>query len=103
MASFARDIGYVDENGDALPPFPWDYARRVRLKANLDAVFFHLCGIFDPRDRERRREDVRHIFFTFPIVERQETKAHERYLSRDLAHAYCNSLAASQPDVARET
>lgn len=99
MAPFARDMGYVDENGDALPPFAWDPIRRVRLKAKLDAVFFHLYGIFDPKNRKRSREDILHIYSTFPIVERQETKAHKRYLSRDLALAYCNSLAAGQPDV----
>lgn len=99
MAPFARDMGYVDENGDALPPFPWDHVRRVRLKAKLDAVFFHLYGMFDPKNRKRSREDILHIYSTFPIVERQETKAHERYFSRDLALAYCNILAAGQPDI----
>lgn len=102
MAPFARDMGYVDDNGDVLPPFPWDEARRLRLRAKLDAVFFHLYGIFDPSDREQSRDDIRYIYSTFPIVERQEMKAHDRYLSRDLALAYCNTLAAGQPDAEPE-
>jgi hypothetical protein len=102
MASFARDMGHVDENGEVLPPFAWDEARRLRLKAKLDAVFFHLYGIFDPTNREQSRDDIRYIYSTFPIVERQEMKAHNRYLSRDLALAYCNTLAAGQPDAEPE-
>ena len=46
----------------------WDEERRLRLRAKLDAVFFHLYGITD-------RDDVRHIYSTFPILERHEKKA----------------------------
>jgi hypothetical protein len=102
MAPFARDMGHVDDNGEVLPPFAWDEARRLRLKAKLDAVFFHLYGIFDPTNREQSRDDIRYIYSTFPIVERQEMKTHNRYLSRDLALAYCNTLAAGQPDAEPE-
>jgi hypothetical protein len=91
MAPFARDMGYVDADGNVRPPFVWDEDRRLRLRAKLDAVFFHLYGITD-------RDDVRYIYSTFPIVERQETEAHCRYLSRDLCLAYINALAAGQAD-----
>lgn len=91
MAPFARDMGYVDGEGNVLPPFVWDEDRRLRLRAKLDAIFFHLYRITD-------RDDVRYIYSTFPIVERQETEAHGRYLSRDLCLAYINTLAAGQPD-----
>jgi hypothetical protein len=86
-----RDMGYVDADGNVRPPFVWDEDRRLRLRAKLDAVFFHLYGITD-------RDDVRYIYSTFPIVERQETEAHCRYLSRDLCLAYINALAAGQAD-----
>jgi hypothetical protein len=102
MAPFARDMGYLDDKGDVLPPFTWDEARRLRLRAKLDAVFFHLYGIFDPDNREQSRDDIRYIYSTFPIVERQEMRDHGRYLSRDLALAYCNTLAAGQPDAEPE-
>ena len=91
MAPFARDLGYVDESGAVKPPFRWDVERRLRLRAKLDAVFFHLYGVTD-------RDDVRYVYSTFPIVERQETKEYGRYRSRDLCLAYLNALAAGRPD-----
>lgn len=32
MASFARDIGHVDGDGEVLPPFRWDAERRLSLR-----------------------------------------------------------------------
>ena len=49
MATFARDMGHVDENGDVLPPFVWDENHRLRLRAKLDAVFFHSVRNRRPR------------------------------------------------------
>ncbi len=91
MAPFARDMGHVDANGDVLPPFVWDEDRRLRLRAKLDALYFHLYGVTD-------RDDVRYVYSTFPIIERQETKTHGRYLSRDLCLAWMNALDAGHPD-----
>ncbi len=95
MAPFARDMGHVDEAGAVLPPFPWDEARRLHLRAKLDALFFHLYGITS-------RDDVRYIYSTFPIVERQDQNIYGCYRSRDLCLAYMNALAAGQPDVVVE-
>ena len=47
-------------------PFVWDEERRLFLRAKLDAVFFHLYGVTD-------RNDVRYVYSSFPIVEREET------------------------------
>ena len=91
MAPFARDMGFVDKAGQVKPPFKWDEARRVMLRAKLDAIYFHLYGITD-------RDDVRYIYSTFPIIERDETAAHGRYLSRDLCLAWMSALAAGNPD-----
>lgn len=91
MAPFAKDLGYVDQSGAVKPPFRWDEERRRRLRAKLDAVFFHLYGVTD-------RDDVRYVYSTFPIVERQETKEYGRYRSRDLCLAYLNALAVGRPD-----
>ena len=93
MAPFARDMGHVDEGGAVLPPFVWDAERRLRLRAKLDAVFFHLYGVTD-------RDDVRYVYSTFPIVEREETAAYGSYRSRDLCLAWMNALAAGDPDAA---
>jgi hypothetical protein len=91
MAPFARDMGYVDNAGKEKPPFVWDDERRLKLSAKLDAVFFHLYGVKD-------RDDVRYIFSTFPIVEREEIQAFGRYRSRDLCLAYMSALTAGDPD-----
>ncbi len=91
MAPFARDLGYVDESGQVKPPFVWDEERRLHLRAKLDAVFFHLYGVAD-------RDDVRYVYSTFPIVERQEMATYGRYRSRDLCLAWMNALAAGHPD-----
>jgi hypothetical protein len=91
MAPFARDMGYVDKSGNVKPPFLWDEDRRLKLRAKLDAIYFHLYGITD-------RDDVRYIYSTFPIVEREEAAAYGRYRSRDLCLAYMSALAAGDPD-----
>lgn len=98
LAPFARDMGYVDAGGDALPPFIWDDERRLKLRAKLDALYFILYGVFDPAVPARSRDDIRYIYSTFPIVEREETARWGRYRSRDLAFAWINALMAGQPD-----
>lgn len=91
MAPFARDMGYVDEAGTVKAPFTWDEERRLVLRAKLDAVFFHLYGITE-------RDDIRYIYSTFPIVEREEKAAYGKYRSCELCLAYMNALAAGNPD-----
>ena len=91
MAPFVRDMGHVDAAGDLLPPFVWDEERRLFLRAKLDAVFFHLYGVTG-------RDDVRYVYSTFPIIEREETAAHGAYRSRELCLAWMNALAAGDPD-----
>jgi hypothetical protein len=102
MAPFARDMGHVDATGEVSPPFTWDEERRLHLRAKLDALYFILYGVFDPADAAhdpvQGRDDIRYIYSTFPIVERQETAAYGSYRSRDLCLAYINSLIAGQPD-----
>ena len=91
MAPFALEMGYVNDSGDVLPPFVWDEERRLSLRAKLDAVFFHLYGVTD-------RDDVRYVYSTFPIVEREETAAYGTYRSRELCLSWMNALAADHPD-----
>ena len=87
-------MGHVDKAGKVKPPFTWDEARRLYLRAKLDAVFFHLYGVTD-------RDDVRYIYSTFPIVERAEKAAYGGvYRSRELCLAYMNAFAAGNPDAA---
>ena len=92
MTPFARDMGYTDDAGNVFPPFGWDEERRLRLRAKLDAIFFHLYGITD-------RDDVRYVYSTFPIVERQEREMYGgQYRSCDLCLAYLSALAAGSTE-----
>lgn len=91
MMPFAKELGYVAKNGETKSPFAWNEDRRANLRAKLDAIYFMLYGITD-------RDAVRHVFSTFPIVERSETAAFDRYRSRDLCLAWLSALAAGQPD-----
>ncbi len=92
-----------DEDIPVKPPFVWDDERRLKLRAKLDAVYFHLYGVVDvfSRDPERiaqGRDDVRYIYSTFPIVEREEIATFGRYRSCELCLAYMSALAAGDPD-----
>ncbi|SIN63981.1 hypothetical protein SAMN02745824_1326 [Parasphingorhabdus marina DSM 22363] len=98
MAPFARDMGYVDDAGEVKPPFIWDSERRLQLRARLDALYFILYGVFDPNDAEQSRDDIRYIYSTFPIVEKDEIKKYGNYRSRDLALAWINALMAGKPN-----
>lgn len=101
MAPFAREMGHVDAAGEVRPPFVWDEERRLTLRAKLDALYFILYGVFDPAQAEASRDDIRYIYSTFPIVERQERAAYNnRYRSCDLALSWINALMAGQPDAA---
>ncbi len=100
LAPFARDMGYVDAAGDVLPPFMWDEDRRLTLRAKLDALYFILYGVFDPARALESRDDVRYIYSTFPIVEREEIARWGLYRSRDLCLAWINALIAGHPDAA---
>ena len=91
MAPFARDMGHVDEMGEARPPFRWDEDRRLCLRAKLDALYFHLYGITD-------RDDIRYIYSTFPIVGREERETWGRYRSCDICLAWMNALAAGDTE-----
>ena len=95
MAPFARDLGYVDDSGRVLPPFRWQEGRRLSLRAKLDALYFSLYGLTD-------RDDVRYVYSTFPIVEREEKAAFGGYRSRELCLAWMSALAAGHSDASIE-
>jgi hypothetical protein len=84
MAAFARDQGYDG------PPFRWDEEDRLRRRARLDALFFHLYGL--------DREAADYVLGTFPIVKREEEERWGRFRSRELILGYMAALAAGAPD-----
>ena len=75
LAPFARDLGYVDEAGQVLPPFVWDDEDRRRRLAALDALFFYLYGMGE--------DDASYVMNTFPIVRQQDETAFGRYRTAD--------------------
>ncbi|MFD6420452.1 Eco57I restriction-modification methylase domain-containing protein [Streptomyces sp. NPDC060198] len=81
MTHFARDLG------DTGTPFRWDDARRTLIRAELDALFFHLYDI--------TRDDVSYILDTFPIVKRKDEAAYGTYRTKDLILAEYDRMAAA--------
>ena len=75
LAPFARDLGYVDEHGQVLPPIRWDDEDRRRRLAALDALFFWLYGLGS--------DDAAYVLDTFPIVRQQDEAAFGRYRTKD--------------------
>ena len=91
-------MGHIDAKGEALPPFVWDEARRLNLRAKLDALYFILYGIFDSSKPDQSRENIRYIYSTFPILAEQERVKWGNYVSEELCLAWINALTAGQPD-----
>lgn len=86
IAGFAEDTGYVDEQGQVKPPFPWDEERRLHLRCQLDALYFHLYGL--------TRDETEYVLSAFPIVQRHDEDRHGRYRTKDLIVHYYNAYAA---------
>ncbi|NEA89888.1 N-6 DNA methylase [Streptomyces sp. SID7958] len=81
MAPFARDLG------DTGAPFRWDEDRRAVIRAELDALFFHLYGI--------DRDDTAYILDTFNVVRDNDMKAHGEYRTKNLILAEYDRMAAA--------
>lgn len=81
MTPFARDVG--DEGA----PFYWDDDRRTAIRAELNALFFHLYGI--------NREDASYILDTFPIVKRKDEEKFGEYRTKRLVLAEYDRMAAA--------
>ena len=81
MAPFAEAFGYRG------PPFRWDEERRSLIRAELDALMFHLYGV--------NREEADYIMDTFPIVKRQDEAAHEEYRTKRLILERYDAMAAA--------
>jgi hypothetical protein len=92
MAAFARDMGYVNKDGTAKPPFIWNDDERRHLRARLDALYFILYGVTD-------EDDIRYILSTFPIVERKDREAFDCvYLTCELILWYKRALESGDTD-----
>ncbi|MFZ4537937.1 Eco57I restriction-modification methylase domain-containing protein [Propionivibrio sp.] len=88
LAPFARDLGYVDENGAVKPPFVWNADDRAHRLARLDALFFYLYGL--------GRKDAEYILSTFPIVREHDLKTSQRFVTGDRILAYLRRIESGQ-------
>ena len=68
LEPFAKHCGYDG------PPFLWNEERRLIIRCELDAAYFHLYGI--------NREDVNYIMETFPIVKRKYEQKYGEYRTK---------------------
>ena len=82
LAPFARDRGHAE------PPFPWDEARRVTLRAELDAWYARAYGL--TRDELRYVLDLADTHGaaypseTFRVLRENEQRRHGEYRTRRL-------------------
>ena len=79
LEPFANDLG---DNG---LPFRWDEERRLAMRAELDAAFFHLYGI--------ERGNVEYIMETFSIVKRKDEQRYGTYRTKELILEIYDSMA----------
>ncbi|WP_225799133.1 Eco57I restriction-modification methylase domain-containing protein [Streptomyces sp. NK15101] len=79
MTPFARDLN------DTGAPFIWDTDRRAVIRAELDALFFHLYGI--------NRDDTAYILDTFNVTRDNDIKAHGEYRTKNLILAEYDRMA----------
>jgi hypothetical protein len=87
LEPFARDLGHDG------PPFRWDSERRIVLRAELDAAFFHLYGFAE--------EDVDYVMETFPIVKRRDEEKFGHYRTKalilDVYRKMADAIASGLP------
>lgn len=70
LADFASDAGFD------CPPFRWSVARRLTIRCEIDAAMFHLYQL--------SRDEVDYVMDTFPIVRKNDEKAHGEYRTKRL-------------------
>ena len=78
---------FAEDCGDDGPPFIWDSERRLQLRCEIDAAFFHLYGI--------SRDDTAYILDTFPVLEKSETRAYGEYRTKRIVLETYDALATA--------
>jgi len=100
LEPFARDCGFDG------PPFRWDEVRRLQLRCEVDAAFFHLYLGSDEEWRGQSkdvtnhfptpRDAVAYIMGTFPVVKRKDEEKFGTYRTKDKILKIYDELAESQ-------
>lgn len=68
LRGFAVDVDYEG------PPFRWTQDRRFLLRCELDSAFMHLYRL--------SRDDAEYVMETFPVVRKNDLKAHGEYRTK---------------------
>ena len=76
---FARDVGHVGS------PLRWDAERRFQIRCEIDAGFFFLYGL--------SREDIDYVMDSFPVVRKNDEKAHGEYRTKRVILETYDALA----------
>jgi hypothetical protein len=85
-ATLTPHRGWIADRVDRLNARPTRGVDRDALRAEIDALMFHLYGV--------DRDDVDHILETFPIVKRKDLAIHGEYRTKRLIlDAYDRSVA----------
>ena len=84
LGPFAHDLGWSGM------PFVWDRERRMALKAEVDAAYFHLYGVTE--------SDVRHVMDSFWIVREHDEREFGGYRTRQLILNAYEAIAAATPE-----
>jgi hypothetical protein len=80
LECFAKEMGYVNENGEVKPPFRWDEYRRLLIRSELDAIYFLLYGI--------PRNEAEYVLDTFVALKKSEIRLWGEYKSKNLVLNY---------------
>ena len=78
---------YAYNLGDDGAPFHWGEKRRLMMRAELDAAYFHLYGV--------DRDDVDYIMETFPIVKRKDVERYGSFRTKELILDIYDAMAGA--------
>ena len=84
LADFAVDMGYVDQNGQVLPPNVFDPDDRAHRMARLDALFFELY--------ELSAKEIKYVLSSFPIAREKDEKQFGAFRTQTLILGYFKRL-----------
>jgi hypothetical protein len=97
---------FAVEYGFDCPPFRWDEGRRLLLRCELDAAFFHLyLGSEDEGCKQpdvltqvfpSPRDAVEYIMNSFPIVRRKEEQQYNEYRTKRVILEIYDAMAEAQ-------
>ena len=81
-------LNLAHDLGQQVPPFQWDLSRRFLLRAELDALYFHLYGL--------GRDEADYILDRFPIIRRKDEVAYGEYRTKRVILEIYDAMAEAE-------